>query len=139
MVLAVRPGGVVVVEDADFDGLFCYPPNSGFDFYADTYREALRRRGGDPTLGRKLYALFIEAGLDAPSLTVVQGVNVAGAGKWMAHSTLAATAESIVADGVASRDAVTQALADLAEFSSDPNTVVGEPRIFQVWARVGAS
>jgi predicted O-methyltransferase YrrM len=30
---AVRPGGVIAVEDADFDGLFCDPPNDGFDFY----------------------------------------------------------------------------------------------------------
>jgi ubiquinone/menaquinone biosynthesis C-methylase UbiE len=138
MAEAVRPGGVVVVEDADFDGLFCHPPNRGFDFYADSYREALRRRGGDPSLGRKLYALFTEAGLDAPNLKVVQAANVTGPGKWMAHLTLAATAESIVAEGFASGDAVDAALADLADFTADPKTVVGEPRIFQVWARVGS-
>jgi ubiquinone/menaquinone biosynthesis C-methylase UbiE len=137
MAEAVRPGGVVVVEDADFDGLFCFPSNRGFDFYADSYREALRRRGGDPSVGRKLYQLFTEAGLGSPSLKVVQPANVTGPGKWMAHSTLAATAESILAEGIASRDAVDAALADLADFTADPNSLVGEPRIFQVWARVG--
>jgi SAM-dependent methyltransferase len=39
---AVRAGGVVVVEDADFDGLFCHPANDGFDFYAASYCEVLR-------------------------------------------------------------------------------------------------
>lgn len=30
---AVRPGGVLAVEDADFGGLFCDPANAGFGFY----------------------------------------------------------------------------------------------------------
>ena len=39
---AVRPGGVVVVEDADFEGSFCYPPNAAFDFWVTAYQQALR-------------------------------------------------------------------------------------------------
>lgn len=31
---AVRTGGTIAVEDADFDGLFCDPDSSGFAFYA---------------------------------------------------------------------------------------------------------
>jgi 2-polyprenyl-3-methyl-5-hydroxy-6-metoxy-1,4-benzoquinol methylase len=33
----VRPGGVLIVEDADFDGWCCHPPNDGFDFFVRTY------------------------------------------------------------------------------------------------------
>ena len=32
---AVRYGGAVVVEDADFEGSFCDPPNDGFDFWVE--------------------------------------------------------------------------------------------------------
>ena len=43
---AVRPGGALVAEDADFDGLFCQPPNDGFAFYARMYPRVLQRYGG---------------------------------------------------------------------------------------------
>jgi SAM-dependent methyltransferase len=47
---AVRPGGAVVVEDADFDGLFCHPPDEGFTFWARAYARVLERHGGDPVV-----------------------------------------------------------------------------------------
>jgi SAM-dependent methyltransferase len=132
---AVRPGGVLVVEDADFDGLFCSPPNSGFDFYADRYREVLRRRGGDPAIGRKLCRHFLTAGIPDPQLKLVQRAQITGPGKWMAHSTLAATAEAIQAERLATAAEIEAALQDLSAYTDDPTTVLGEPRIFQVWAR----
>ena len=48
---AAQPGGAVAVEDADFDGAFCDPPNHGYEFWARTYPEVLRRHGGDPQMG----------------------------------------------------------------------------------------
>jgi SAM-dependent methyltransferase len=132
---AVRPGGVLVVEDADFDGLFCWPPNSGFDFYADRYREVLRRRGGDPAIGRKLCRLFLTAGIPDPQLKLVQRAEISGPGKSMALSTLASTADAILAEGLATADEVDVALHDLGAYIDDPSTVIGEPRLFQVWAR----
>jgi SAM-dependent methyltransferase len=132
---AVRPGGALVVEDADFDGLFCSPPNSGFDFYADRYREVLRRRGGDPAIGRKLCRLFLTAGIPDPQLTLVQRADITGPGKSMALSTLTATAEAILAEGLATAAEVDAAVHELGIFTDDPSTVTGEPRLFQVWAR----
>ena len=134
---ALRPGGVVVVEDADFDGLFPYPPSSGFDFYADNYREVLRRRGGDPAIGRKLCHLFAEAGIASPQIKLVQRADTDGVGKLMANSTLAATADAILAEGLASHAQIDTALRELADYTADPTTVIGDPRLFQVWARAG--
>jgi hypothetical protein len=45
---AVRLGGVLAVEDADLEGLFCDPDNDGFSFYRRIYAEVLARNGGDP-------------------------------------------------------------------------------------------
>ena len=60
---AVRPGGVIIVEDADFDGLCCHPPLEAFDFFRRIYGEVLERRGGDHEAGRKLYEWFLAAGI----------------------------------------------------------------------------
>jgi ubiquinone/menaquinone biosynthesis C-methylase UbiE len=133
---AVRPGGVLVVQDADFTGLFCDPPNDGFRFYAERYQRTLELNGGDPAMARKLYRMFLAAGLPDPQVRLAQsmGTGPDGDTKLLALSTLEATSESIVSAGVATADEAAAAYADLAAFIADPRTLVGDPRIFSVWA-----
>jgi SAM-dependent methyltransferase len=131
---AVRPGGYLVVEDADFDGLFCHPPCEAFDFYAQTYRAVLRSQGGDPQIGRKLYDLFLDAGIPKPEVKLVQRADAAEVGKSMATWTLAATADAIIDQRLATRAQIDAALTRLHEYAADPGTLVGDPRLFQVWA-----
>ena len=78
---AVRPGGAIVVEDCDFEGSFCYPPNDGFEFWLTRYQRVLRSYGGDPLSGRKLPARFAAAGIPPPQIGVVQRVDLTGDGK----------------------------------------------------------
>ena len=130
---AVAPGGAIVVEDADFGGLFCHPANDGFAFYARIYPRVLPLRGGDAAIGRKLYGYFLEAAIPDPNLRLVQRADVTGEAKTLSLSTLEATADAIVDEGLASVDEVNTALADLAAFTADRATVVGDPRVFQLW------
>jgi ubiquinone/menaquinone biosynthesis C-methylase UbiE len=132
---AVRPGGSIVVEDADFDGLFCDPPNDGFAFYARMYPRVLERRGGDHAIGRKLYRHFLTAGIPDPSLRLVQGWGTAGDAKTISLATLEATADAILDEGLASEDELQAALSALAAFVADPATLIGDPRVFQIWRR----
>jgi SAM-dependent methyltransferase len=137
---AVRPGGRLVIEDADFDGLFCWPPNEGFSFYARMYPHVLELRGGDPASGRKLYGYFLDAGIPSPQVRLAQGFGTSGDTKMLALATLEATAEPIVAAGLASEDEVRAAVDSLSAYAGDATTVIGDPRVFQVWAvRQGAS
>jgi SAM-dependent methyltransferase len=131
---AVRPRGVLIVEEADFDGWCCHPANEGFDFFVRTYSDVLKRRGGDPALGRKLYGGFLAAGIPGPEVGLVQPVWTGGEGKALAWSTLEASADAIVTEGVASQDDVTAALMTLQQFTADPQTLISGPRIFQLWS-----
>jgi SAM-dependent methyltransferase len=131
---AVRPRGVLIVEDADFDGWCCHPPNEGFAFFVRSYAEVLRRRGGDHALGRKLYGGFLAAGIPGREVGIVQPVWTGEDGKSLAWSTLEASAEAIVAERVASQEEVTAALASLWQFTADPQTLISGPRIFQLWS-----
>jgi ubiquinone/menaquinone biosynthesis C-methylase UbiE len=132
---AVRPGGVVIAEDADFDGWVCYPPSSGLDFFTRSYAEVIRRSGGDHSMARKLYAYFIEAGIGRPEVQVNQPVYVDGEGKTLPQTTLEATADLIVAESIASREEVEGALRDLERLAEDEETLLLGPRIFQLWRR----
>jgi SAM-dependent methyltransferase len=132
---AVRDGGVVAVEDADFDGSFCDPPHEGFHFWVNVYQRVLERHGGDPLSGRKLHRRFTEAGIPTPDLDVVQRVHRTGEAKTLPYSTIDATADAIVREGIASADEVAAALASLQEFAVDPRYLSGSPRLFQAWSR----
>jgi ubiquinone/menaquinone biosynthesis C-methylase UbiE len=130
---AVAPGGRIVVEDADFEGLFCEPPNDGFAFYARVYPRVLELHGGDAAIGRKLYRYFREASIPDPNLRLAQRADANGEAKTLSLSTLEATADAIVEEGLASIEEVAAAIADLAAFTADRTTVVGDPRVFQLW------
>lgn len=132
---AVRPGGVMIVEDADFDGWTCHPPSSGLDFFTRTYAEVIRRSGGDHSRARKLYALFVEAGIGRPEVQVTQPIYIDGEGKTLPWRTLEATADLIVAESIASREDVEGAMSDLKRLAEDRDTLVLGPRIFQLWCR----
>lgn len=134
---AVRPGGVLAVEDADLEGLFCDPDNAGFSFYQRMYVEVLARNGGDPTCARRLARYFRETGIPAPEVRLLQEVNASGDAKAMPLLTLEAIADSIVSSGLATADEVTAAAQSLRAFTTDPDTLISDPRIFQVWARRG--
>lgn len=136
---AVRPGGLLVVEDADFEGMFSDPPDPGVDFQSRTYQEVLRRRGGDPVVGRRLLQLFRTAGITSPTLSVVQRADVSGPAKALRLLTLDTTAEAVVAEGVATAEEVRAAREQLAAFTERTDTVIGSPRMFQAWARRGAA
>ena len=131
---AVRDGGVLVVEDADCDGFCCDPANEGFELFLDAYRRVLARRGGDHAIGRRLYRYFLAAGIPDPQVRLVQPVHQ-GEAKTLAWSTLEATADAILAEGLATSDRVTAALASLRRFTDDPGTLICGPRVFQLWSR----
>ncbi len=131
---AVRSGGVVIAEDADFDGWCCHPPNEGFDFFVRAYAEVIRRRGGDHATGRKLHHYFLEAGIPPPQLALVQSAVVSGESKEMAWLTLDATSEAILSEGLATSDELAAALASLRQFTDDETTLIARPRVFQLWS-----
>jgi SAM-dependent methyltransferase len=132
---AVRPGGTIAVEDADFDGQFCHPPNDGFAFWARAYPQVLERHGGDPQIGRKLFGYFLAAGIPSPSMRVVQREDIEGEAKTLPLLTIDATSDAMIAEGIATREDVVAGRASLAEFTNDPGIVVGAPHVFQLWAR----
>ena len=132
---AVRGGGVLVVEDSDFTGQFSMPPNDGFRFWMDAFPRVLVLHGGDPLCGQRMFALFAEAGIPEPEVTVFQRVDIRGEAKRLPYLTIEHTADAIVREGVATAPEVTAALESLAQGIADESTVFGGVRHFQAWVR----
>lgn len=132
---SVRTDGVLVVEDADHEGWCSHPINAGMTMFVRAYCEVLRRCGGDPAMGRKLFQCFIELGIAAPELGLVQPVRTEGEAKALAWSTLEMWADAIVAEDVAPREAVDEALGSLRRLTDDPRSLICGPRIFQLFSK----
>jgi SAM-dependent methyltransferase len=62
MVLAVRPGGRIVLEDDDHEVLRLWPEPPGLATVWQAYMRGYDRLGNDPIVGRRLVQLLAEAG-----------------------------------------------------------------------------
>jgi hypothetical protein len=132
---AVRPGGTIAVEATDFDGEFGEPPNEAFATAQRLYRALVDHRGGDPVAGRRMFRRFLDAGIPRPSVRLVQRVDAEGEAKMLFVLTFRAIASAVVDEGIATGDEVDATLAGLEAFVADPETLVAQPRIFQIWRR----
>jgi len=136
MAAALRPGGILVVEDVDFGGAFCHPPNAGYERYCSLYREVVSRRGGSAELGRELYGMCLDAGLAEVEVDVVQPTHAGGEPeKALSLATLTNIADAVIDEGLASADEVAAIIAELTHYTADLRSIVSVPRIFQVWGR----
>lgn len=112
----LKPGGYLVLEDVDFPGHTCDPPCAAFEAYVGLYGELVRRRGGDARLGRRLWRLAREAGLEV----VYSGASLrlfnSGPEKRVAELTLAHIARGLLEEGLATRAQIAGWLRELRDF-----------------------
>jgi SAM-dependent methyltransferase len=133
---ALRPGGVIVLEDIDFSGSFCHPDNDGYKRYCEWYRAVVERRGGDAELGKRLFDLCRTAGFGEMHVRVVQLVHTGHQPeKAMALVTLENIVSSVLSESLATEAELHAAIASLEAFTNDPNSLIGLPRVFQGWGR----
>lgn len=59
----LRKGGIVAAEENDHGMWLSYPPSTGFEELRQMYVDLLRLSNGDDLIARKLYGLFLKAGL----------------------------------------------------------------------------
>jgi 2-polyprenyl-3-methyl-5-hydroxy-6-metoxy-1,4-benzoquinol methylase len=131
---ALKPGGVVVVADTNFHGLFSYPESPAVRRYVELYSETLRRRNGDADIGLRLPALLSASGFENIHVSVVQHAGLSGDTKLITPITLESIADAVVDEGVASRADVECLLVELYDFARDPTTLLSGPRIIETWA-----
>ena len=131
---ALRPRGVVVLEDIDFSGGFCNPENNGYRRYCELYRAVVRARGGDADLGKQLFHLCCATGFGDVHVKAVQLVHTGNQPeKAMALVTLQNIVSTVLAESLATESELQAAIADLEAFTNDPASLIGLPRVFQVW------
>ncbi|MEP6730967.1 MAG: methyltransferase domain-containing protein [bacterium] len=133
----LRPGGTLIVEDIDYRGHFAAPECAVFHRYVALYTDLARRRGGDPEIGPRLPSLLRTAGFTHVQATMTQPVALQGGEdegiKCLVCVTLESIADAASKEGLATTDELRAMIDELYAFARDPNTVIGGPRVFQVW------
>mgnify|MGYP000853132908 FL=1 len=133
MVEATKPNGIVVIEDLQFSGHFCYPTNEAFTTYMQLYSKAIELNGGNAEIGPSLIELFKEVGLTNIQFEIIQPVFTKGTGKWMAYLTLEKIKQKLIAASLIELEAINTLLQQLKQFTEDENTLMSLPRMFRVW------
>jgi SAM-dependent methyltransferase len=132
---ALAPGGVLVVEDIDYEGQFCDPPCPAFHRHRELYVAAAHKRGADPFVGRRLVRLLESAGFCEVDSCLTQPFGRSGDVKSIPSLTFAAIAEAVIASGLASAEEVARVGEELDAFAARQDTTLSLPRIFQAWGR----
>ena len=125
----VRPGGLVAAVDVDFDAAVWYPELPAFRETRAAYCRFFKNRGADPYIGRKLYALLTNAGLEGVELQThaftAYGAEDETMSNMVAHEVgrLESTGAELADKGLASQPEIEQAVAELKGLLNDPGTM----------------
>ena len=100
---ALVPGGAILVQDYNHEGISVFPRSPGFEAVIRATRELYRRHGGDAWIAGRLPALCAEAGLEVESMEpqVLCGGPESDCARWL-DTFFTFHAENMVAEGALS-------------------------------------
>lgn len=133
MRVAVRPGGVVAVEDLDASTLRSEPPRPALGRLAEVYAATVRAGGGDPTIGPRLPAMLACAGLEDVDARVIVNPMRAEADKVFLAELVDNMREAMLAAGAATAGELDELRAAVAGVAAEPGTTVLQAAMHQVW------
>jgi hypothetical protein len=140
LVAHVRPGGVVVFHEPDWDSTRSFPPAPTYDRCCRWIVETLRLSGADPRMGIKLHATFVAAGLPAPSMRLESVIGGGANSSDQVHfktdlaCTLIPEMERLGVASAREIDAQTLAERVLTEIIGSASVIVGRSEI-GAWSR----
>ena len=116
-----------MVEDCDLFTWLVYPKNESVSKLWHWYESIQLERGTDPEIGRKLYAMFLDEGLE-PSVDVYsKSVYLNRDAFW---KSITAVLEKIDSEELKSL------ISGIEEFAMTSNSLFVFPLVFRVWARI---
>jgi SAM-dependent methyltransferase len=130
---ALRPGGVIALEDYVYEGLSLYPRGGAFDGMADAVRAYWRSGGGDPYVGAKVPAIFRENAIRLSDYAphCLAGGNTSGVFEW-AHRFFTVHIDQMVERNVLTPESGSAMLADWLAHKENPDMVFVSPIVMDI-------
>jgi len=131
----LKPGGLLLLEDVDFPGHVHHPPCPAFLSYLELYQKVVRKNGGDPCLGRKLYSLVLDCNLESVEMELVVSLQYRDPGKRVAELTLEHVASPLIDGGLVEAAELENLLQDLRDFGANEKSFMSIAPTYQIRAR----
>jgi ubiquinone/menaquinone biosynthesis C-methylase UbiE len=134
----IKKGGAVLIQDLDHapGSWLCYPDNDAFNMLRKVYVALIRKAGGDPLAGRKLYKLLIDESLNANmeiySPCILMGKEPYSSLGWQLAESLRL---QILRQGLQSEQEYAKMYEDLKKLAKDSGSFVAYSRFFSVLGR----
>ena len=136
MVRLARPGGWVAGLEPDTQASICYPPHPAFDRLCEIFTFAFSRNGADPHFGRRMAALYRQAGLRDITVEVRAGVYPAGHSRRTIRADLVRSMRpQIIELGLADEQELDELDAAARKHFEDPDVLVMPSLNFLAWGR----
>jgi len=132
----LRPGGVLVCEEAAVDSSACEPPCAAQVRLQSLATALGAQLGCDFNLGRRLHSLMLEAGFASPETTQHQPVFVRGQNKRLEELCFREIAPRLVAARLATAVEVDEALDQVSQTVANETVAYSLSNMVQVWAKV---
>lgn len=132
---ALKPGGVMVCEEADVSAVYAEPNCAAYDELREICLEGGRRRGVDYSHGRRVHTWAKEAGFEVVHVDAYHPHYLTGEHKGFWNWTLRAVALGLVNEGTLSESHLQKLVAQMNETDASPDTVVAHCRMHQLIAK----
>lgn len=132
---ALKPGGVMVCEEADVSAVYAEPRSAAYEELRDIGLEAGRQRGVDYSGGRRAHLWAKDAGFDLAHVDAYHPHYVTGEHKGFWNWTLRNVGLGLVTEGFLTRERLEELVVGMTEADASPDTLVAHCRMHQVIAR----
>ncbi|HMQ06880.1 MAG TPA: class I SAM-dependent methyltransferase [Saprospiraceae bacterium] len=134
MYTALKPGGMILIEDIQFSGHFSYPDHDAFKIYQEWYKTVVDLRGGDAELGSRLHEIICLAGFELHDVSIVQPAGYNNLAKQIGLITLERIENALLIHKITTKEKFDSIRSELKAFTDSAHTLIALPRIFQVSA-----
>lgn len=130
---ALRPGGVIALQDYIHEGLSLFPRGGAFEGMAEAIRAYWRSGGGDPYIAAGIPSIFKKHGIRLLDYTpnVLAGGPESGVMEW-AHRFYSTHIQVMVDKGIFSQEKGDAIRKDWLEHRSNPDAIFTSPMVFDV-------
>ncbi len=138
LALALKPGGVLAVQDYNHEGVSLFPESEGFRAVVRATRSLYASRGGDAWIGARMPGLMRAAGLELASLdaTALCGPPGSPAFRW-ADAFFPHHSEGMVEQGLLAQGEREAFLEEWQARLGDPDAMFFSPLVVSVAGRRG--
>jgi 2-polyprenyl-3-methyl-5-hydroxy-6-metoxy-1,4-benzoquinol methylase len=132
---ALKPGGVMVCEEADVSAVYAEPASAAYAELRDICIAGARQRGANYCGGRRVHLWAKEAGFEIVHVAAYHPHYLSGEHKGFWNWTLRAVGEGMVKEGSLSIARLEELVTGMNQADAAPDTLVAHSRMHQLIAK----